>query len=107
MKVSQSLQSISLYPITSATVNTIAVECGLNPDATFTAGIAKERSYLYAKARIYAYLAEAPTVSEAGATYSFTDEERKRFRMNAMKLMEEAGETDSEGVECGYFGEDF
>lgn len=107
MNVLQSLQSVNLYPIPQATIDRIAIETGLNAQATMTAAIAQSSGYKRALAKVYLFLAEAPNVSEAGANYNFTDEMRKDLLRKAGALLEELGDEDTIGVECGYFGEDF
>jgi hypothetical protein len=107
MNVLQSLQSTNLYPIPQPTIERIAVEVGLDAEATMSAAIATSKPYKGALAKVYLFLAEAPNVTEANATYSFSEDDRKAFRRKAAALLEEIGEVNEGGVECGYFGEDF
>lgn len=108
MNVLQSLKSISSYPIPSATVEDIAEGAGLDIDATVNMAIRKGREYRLAKANVYLFLSEAPDVSQGGISYSFSEEERKRFRARANNILGEIGEVggDSALPEFGYKGED-
>lgn len=107
MNVLQSLQSVNLYPIPQATIDRIAIETGLNAQATMTAAIATSAAYKRALAKVYLFLAEAPNVSEGGAYYTILDGTKKDLKRKAAALLEELGDEDTAGVECGYFGEDF
>lgn len=106
MIVIDSLRAISLYPINPATAELIATECGLDVTEEVNATTMTTKEYLKAKAKVYQYLAEAPTVTEAGATYSFSDEERKAFRDKADAILASIGEDEASGIECGWIGEE-
>jgi len=108
MKISKALQSISLYPLTTSSVSVIATECGLDPEAEVTAVLLGSKAYKRAKSQVYQYLSEAPNVTEGGATYSFSEDERKEFRKKALQLLSEIDDDEANAeTECGYFGEDF
>lgn len=103
MLISESLRSVSLYPIPPATIKCIMSECGLL-DEDVNQNIMMSASYKRAKAKVYLFLADAPNVSEAGAYYSFSQSERENMRRNAEILLSEIGDTQGE---YGYIGEDF
>lgn len=103
MLISESLRSVSLYPIPPATIKCIMSECGLL-DEDVNQNIMQSASYKRAKAKVYLFLADAPNVSEGGANYSLTDNERNSLRRQAESLLADVG--DSQG-EYGYIGEDF
>lgn len=108
MRVIDALRHINLYPINPGTAELIATECGMESDADFTSEIARSNAFKKAKAKVYLYLSEAPAVTEAGATYSFTDEERDDFRKKANALLEEIDDEEAdETLDCGWIGEDF
>ena len=46
-------------------------------------------------------------MTEAGATYGFTDTERKAFERKANELLNQVGDMADCNVDYGYFGEDF
>jgi len=108
MKVIEALRAISLYPINPRTAELIAAESGLNAQEEATESILRGKAYKKAKAKVYQYLAEAPAVNEGGATYSFTDEERKAFRAKANALLEEAEAEEDDGttIEVGWIGDE-
>ena len=103
MLISESLRSVSLYPIPPATIKCIMSECGLL-DEDVNQSIMQSASYKRAKAKVYLFLADTPNVSEGGANYSLTDNERNSLRRQAESLLADVG--DSQG-EYGYMGEDF
>lgn len=109
MNVIQSLKSLTAYPIPSATVQGIAEECGLQPDAALEAAARNSAEFKRAKARVYIYLLSAPNVSQNGVSFSFTSDERKHFKAAARKLLAEIGDDITGlglGVSYGYKGED-
>lgn len=79
----------------------------MDAEATMSAAIAMSIPYKRALAKVYLFLAEAPNVSEGGAYYTILDGTKKDLRRKAAALLEEIGEVNEGGVECGYFGEDF
>ena len=107
MNVLQSLRSLSSYPIPTATIEDVAEGVGLAIDAELTQELRKDKRFKRAQARVYMFLSEAPNVSQGGISYSFSEEERRRFRLRAENLLEQIGDATSEaGVEYGYKGED-
>ena len=76
----------------------------MDPAAELTAETRKGKPFMRAKARIYDFLSQAPSVTQAGISFSFSDEDRKRFREKAESLRLEA-DGSSKGV-YGYQGED-
>ena len=76
-------------------------------DTELTQELRKDKRFKRAQARVYMFLSEAPNVSQGGISYSFSEEERRRFRLRAENLLEQIGDATSEaGVEYGYKGED-
>ena len=107
MNVLQSLRSLSSYPIPTATIEEVAEGVGLAIDTELTQELRKDKRFKRAQARVYMFLSEAPNVSQGGISYSFSEEERRRFRLRAENLLEQIGDATSEaGVEYGYKGED-
>ena len=107
MNVLQSLRSLSSYPIPTATIEDVAEGVGLAIDTEVTQELRKDKCFKRAQARVYIFLSEAPNVSQGGISYSFSEEERRRFRLRAENLLEQIGDATSEaGVEYGYKGED-
>jgi len=107
MTILQSLRSLSNYPIPSMTIQDIVEGVGLETDETLTAEVRKRKSFLQAKAYIYFFLSEAPDVSQSGISYSFSDEEKKRFKTKGESILDSIGDDGSSlGVEYGYMGSD-
>ncbi len=107
MTILESLKSLSGYPIPRLSLENIAEECGLTASDEATAEVRAEKPFKRAKARVYRMLAEAPDVSQGGISYSFSDEDKKNFRMLAQSLLEEVGDdTSMFSDDYGWQGED-
>ncbi len=105
--VLQSLKSLSGYPIPLATIKDVADEVGLDIDVELTQEIRNSKEFKRAKAQVYFFLSEAPNVSQGGISYSFSEEERRRFRLRAESILDEIGDSGiASGVEYGYKGEE-
>lgn len=102
--ISKSLKSLSSYPIPSATIEEVAEGLGLNPSDEVTPGIRNSNNYKLAKAGIYDFLSEAPNISQAGISYSFSNGERKRFKAKADSIRNELDYNNQDTY--GYQGED-
>lgn len=105
--VLQSLKSLSGYPIPLATIKDVADEVGLDIDVELTQEIRNSKEFKRAKAQVYFFLSEVPNVSQGGISYSFSEEERRRFRLRAENILDEIGDSGiASGVEYGYKGEE-
>lgn len=106
MDVLQSLRSISSYPIPLEAIKDAAEGVGLGLDNEITPEIREGNGLKKAKAILYFFLAEAPNVSQGGISYSFSEDERRRFRLRAECILDEIGEDGGNaGIEYGYKGE--
>ncbi len=105
MTILQSLKSLSNYPIQTATIQNAVEGFGFDVSEEATLETRKSKDFKRAQAQIYLFLSEAPNVSQGGISYSFSDDERKRFRLRADNLLDEVGDNNS-GVEYGYMGSD-
>lgn len=107
MTILQSLKRLNSYPLHNDTIVSVCLELGLNGDEKACADTMNSKAYKRAKARVYIMLSQAPNVSQGGVSYSFSDEDRKCFRMQAQALLEEAGENSTLLTdEYGWMGED-
>ena len=107
MTILESLKSLSGYPLSRLSLTDIAEEQGLGVDAEATNEVRAGKAYKRAKARVYMMLAQAPDVSQGGITYSFSDEDKKLFRTQALALLDEVGDDSSLlGDNYGWMGED-
>ena len=105
-----SLKSLTAYPIPTATLQNIAAGCGLQADSELTPEARQTPEMKRAKAHVYIYLITAPNISQNGVSFSFSSDERKRFKALATSLLKEIGDDTSilgSGVKYGYIGEDF
>lgn len=102
----QSLKSISNYPVPATTIEEAAEDFGLKPEGEATASVRNGRNFLLAKAKMYDFLAEAPNISQAGISYTFSESEKKRFKAKADAIRSGLGYEDiSTGSDYGYQGE--
>ena len=107
MTILQSLKSLSGYPLPLDSLTNVIIEAGLVGDEEITTETYRNADYKRAKAKVYLMLAEAPDVSQGGISYSFSDEDKKHFRMQAQALLDEVGDdTSAIGDEYGWMGED-
>lgn len=108
MNIIESLKSLTAYPVPTATLTNICDEVGLDSQAAATSERRQAKAYKRAKALVYSFLSEAPNVSQGGISYSFSEDERSRFRKRAAAILEELGDDPSQGTNIGgYIGEDF
>ncbi len=91
MLVAEALKSISLYPINPVTIERVCASCGLSPQEELHA-VAGTGAYKRATAMVYEYLSTAPQVSEAGASYSLSDTDKRAFGAKAKQLLSELNE---------------
>ena len=107
MKTSNALRAMSSYPIPQSTIDNIIDEAGLDAEADITKEIRASDEFKKAKALTYAFLAEAPNITQGGISYTFSQDERSRFEQKSNSLLTELGEDGGSDVPCGYVGEDF
>lgn len=108
MTILNALRRINAYPIPLGELDTIALSRGLDTDGEADRETLHSTGYRLATADVLIWLSEAPNVSQDGISYSFTDEQRKRFKARALAIMEACGEADEAklgGVNFGYKGE--
>lgn len=106
----QLLKSLTAYPIPSATLQSIAEGSGLVADEEIADATQQSTEQKRAIAKVYTYLITAPNVSQNGISFSFSAEERKRFRTIAKAYLDEIGDNTAllgNGNKYGYVGEDF
>lgn len=108
MKISNAIKAMSSYPIPAATIENIIDEAGLDAEADITKEIRVSNGFKKAKALTYAFLAEAPNITQGGISYTFSEDERSRFAKKSNTLLIELEEEEAgTDVQCGYIGEDF
>lgn len=103
MTTLESLKGINSYPIPYRTLESVAVRHGLTLSATATEEVLNSRAYKLACAKLLRWLAGAPNITQGGQSYSFSDEQRLQFRIQADELTAEAEESASR-TRYGYKG---
>lgn len=83
------LQSVNAYPIPHRTLEGICISRGIKSDDIATTDGVQGEAYRLAHADLLMWLADAPNVSQGGQSYSFSEDQRSRFRMEAMKVFDE------------------
>lgn len=100
------LKGINAYPIPQRTIVETALRrgCGLSDEMT------KEnltgRPFNLAKADLLMWLSLAPNITQGGISYSFSDEQRTKFRNQATALYTDYGEAEQSASKTtfGYKG---
>ncbi|MBO7264367.1 MAG: hypothetical protein J6U93_07600 [Alistipes sp.] len=99
----ESLRALNAYPIPMTTLVTIVEGRGLMPHDTLINEAMQD--YRKAEADVYMWLSNAPDVSQGGQNYSFSDEQRRHLRQQALAIYNEAGENNaSKRTIYGYKG---
>ena len=80
MTILEALKSVVSYPVSTNTVETIAITRGLTSSATFDQSVALSSAFELAKADVYTHVVGAANISEGGYSVSMTD------KSNMMKL---------------------
>lgn len=107
MKVKEALKSINAYPIPLYTIQDVADSRGIDLEADADAGLRQTTAFRLAKADVLKWLSEAPNISQAGISYSFTEEERRMMRRQAQSIYNELGVDGGMKGKFGYMGERF
>lgn len=99
----QLLAGINAYPIPPLALNGIGAARGLDLDATATTEGITGDSYRLARADTLMWLADAPNIAQGGQNYSFSEDQRDRFRNEAQAVYDEL-EPDAKRTKYGYKG---
>lgn len=86
MIIRDALKSITNYPVPFGVLDTIGLQRGINITDTADAEVVKSKNYLLAKADVLRWLSTAPSISEMGVSFSFTDTEKRAFKAEADKI---------------------
>ncbi len=97
------MQGLNSYPFPSAELSAIAARRNLNLAAEATGTLLNSREFRLASADLYMWLSIAPNISQGGQSYSFSEEQRSRFRAMALDIYDDEEEQGS-GVKYGYKG---
>jgi len=110
MKVLDILRGLNGYPVPTPALISISEQCGLTGFEDTSMIDYSDVRLKRAKAYTYLYLSLAPNVSQGGISYSFTAEDKNRFRKLAAGLFGEIGDEEAletTGDQFGWLGEDF
>lgn len=102
-KIEDALKGINAYPIPQRTIIEIALRRGCGLSDEMTRENLTGRPFNLAKADILIWLSDAPNITQGGQSYSFTDEQRTKFRNQANGLYEEFAD-DEQGAPKPIYG---
>lgn len=108
MTVLDAIRGISAYPVPQRTIEKIAGKRGLELETVTNGDVFASKAYNLATADILMWLSAAPDVSQGGQSYSFTDEQRKQFRLRANGLYDKydpTGDASERKTIYGYKGD--
>lgn len=101
--VLETLKAINAYPIPSSTLTRVATARGLDLAATATKEGMRGGEYRLATADLLLWLADAPNIAQGGQNYSFSEDQRERFRSEGQAILDEL-EPDAKHTRYGYKG---
>ena len=102
------METVLDYPVPLRTLTAIADKRGLSLTTDATQEMQKSKEYNLAVADLLLWLSIAPDVSQGGQSYSFTDEQRKQFRLRANGLYDKydpTGDASERKTIYGYKGD--
>lgn len=92
--VCELLRSVTNFPISSNTIEALALKRRLDLGAKADADMVSSREYLLTEADIYRWLYLVANMSQGGQSYNFTAEDKEHFRVEANKIYRLFGEDD-------------
>ena len=101
--VLESLKGVNAYPVPFRTLSEIAKRRGISLTDETTQESLKGKAYNLAEADILLWLSLAPNITQGGQSFSFTDEQRTRFRNRANVLYDEFA-ADEAGTPTNTYG---
>ena len=100
------LKSINAYPIPLRTLVETAERRNISLIAEASQESLHGKDYRLAKADLLLWLSLAPNISQGGQSFSFTDEQRKDLKRQAMGIYDELEPENNAGcVTFGYKGD--
>lgn len=97
------LKAINAYPIPHSTITSVCVGRGVDPEAEATKEGMQGADYRLARADLMLWLADAPNIAQGGQNYSFSEDQRDRFRNEAQSVLDEL-EPETSHTKYGYKG---
>lgn len=102
--VIEALRGVNAYPVPPRTLAAVARRRGVELDAEATREVLAGRAFNLARADLLMWLSAAPDVSQGGQSYSFTDEQRRQFRVRAAGLYRDFGAEGEAGAPKSRYG---
>lgn len=99
-----SLQAINAYPVPQSFFEATAASRGLDLKAEITQEALNSKAYRLARADVLMWLSEAPNVSQGGQSYTFDEDQRRKFSNKALEIYDELAEDNSPKTNYGYKG---
>ncbi|MDR0619176.1 MAG: hypothetical protein LBG17_04690 [Bacteroidales bacterium] len=110
MTTLDALRSVSIYYIPAPTIKEVAINRGLDAEAEATEMVISSPAYSLAKADLYRWLSEAPSVRQGDVSQQIPDKEtRERLAMHAQAIYGAYAPNDDTNAciaSFGYKGED-
>lgn len=108
MTISESILSLTGYPVPSALLEQSCIKHGLYGQEEVTAEILSSPAYQLVKADVYEFLAGAPNVTQNSVSFSFSQDQRDYFLSLSRSIRDDLGYSEARtGQQYGYMGEDF
>lgn len=98
------LRALNAYPIPVTALMLIAESRGLSVSTPISTEVMTKSAYMLAEADVYMWLADAPDVSQGGQSYSFSEDQRKCFRMRATAIYDRENSATKRTTIYGYKG---
>lgn len=99
-----SVQAVNAYPVPQSFIVTAAAKRGLDLNAEITQEALNSREYRLVYADVLMWLSAAPNISQGGQSYSFNDDQRMKFRNEALDIYGELDEDNAPKTTYGYKG---
>lgn len=93
--VLEALKGINAYPVPLRTFERIANKRGVDLTGEATKDVLCGKAYNLAYADVLKWLSFAPSITQGGQSYSFTDDQRTRFKGEAFAIYGEYGEDEA------------
>lgn len=100
----EALKGINPYPIPLRTLNEVAGRRGVDLEDSLTPDVYNGKGYNLVRADLMMWLSFAPSISQGGQSYSFTDEQRTDFQNLARQLYDEYTEEEDAPIVKNIYG---
>jgi len=101
MKNRDYIVSLSAYPIPANTIEAICTKRGIDVESTFIIS----DSMKLVEADVYAWLSNAPSVTQGGISYNLSDADKQYYRYRSQAIYDSLGDTSNQSSNYGYQGD--